>query len=182
MFYFLRKFLYVLLLTTVRALQGDLIPLHQQHSLQSASIVMASFGDLSANGLVHYFSQPIKHIHVCFLVTAIIYTLTMMVVLIVGVEEPLQHDDESVEEAQPLSLNVLDYLRGLPPWLWRIGGTYALAFFALFCIVPNGSTWLGSSVLGGMFFLKMNIDGRCGVVASYYDTDLYLLFDLGVFE
>lgn len=134
----------------VRALQGDLVPDYQQHSVQSASIVMGSFGDLAANFLVHSFDEPVSRIRICFLIAMIFYASTVGVLLVVGRETPVRSDDPDIQDAQNQSLNILEYLRGLPTWMWRIGGTYALGFFTLFCVMPNASSWLGGSVLGGM--------------------------------
>lgn len=37
----------------------------------------------------------------------------------------------------------------LPDWARRIAVCNALSFFCLFCVLPNASSWVGSSVLGG---------------------------------
>lgn len=134
----------------VRALQGDLVPEFQQHSVQSASIVMGSFGDLAANFLVHSFDEPVARIRLCFLVAMVFYTCTVMVLLVVGRETPVRPDDPNIQDAKNQSTNIMDYLKELPKWMWRIGGTYALGFFTLFCVMPNASSWLGGTVLGGM--------------------------------
>lgn len=156
-------------MSLVRALQGDLVPGYQQHLVQSASVVMVSFGDLAVNGVLHLFEEPIKHIRMIFLIAAMFYTATTMSLLIYGSEQKnvaftkssqiLSHGTEDSENARTedsddstSSLDVLGYLRSLPPKLWRIGGTYALGYFTFYCILPYASSWLGSSVLRGMFF------------------------------
>lgn len=140
----------------VRALQGDLIPTSQQHSIQSASIVMFSLGDLAASALLRIFPEPVSHIQVCFLIAAVIYSTSVATLLVLGRETPLRGGDgnvasgDDVDHAQEhASLNIFAYLQSLPGWMWRIGITHAFGFFALFCFLPNTSTWLGSAVLGG---------------------------------
>lgn len=187
----------------VRALQGDLIPNHQQHSIQSASIVMFSLGDLAASTLLGLFPEPVSRIQTIFLVAALIYSTSVASLLVLGKEKPLDsHGDESDGESEnsdfridqqlgdeqredivpqqqqlqdlrelrqlrqlqrlqevqrqveeqsvdDLSFNIFEYLRSLPSWMWRIGFTHALGFFSLFCFLPNASSWLGTTVLGG---------------------------------
>lgn len=153
----------------VRALQGDLIPVDQQHSVQSASIVMFSLGDLTASALLRLFPEPVSQIQICFLVAALIYSTSVASLLLLGHETPLtpltdeEHHDEEAdasgegdtsETAQrrgASAYNIFAYLHALPSWMWRIGITHALGFFALFCFLPNTSSWLGGSVLGGSF-------------------------------
>eukprot|EP00177_Eucheuma_denticulatum_P005947 GFKZ01010844.1.p1 GENE.GFKZ01010844.1~~GFKZ01010844.1.p1 ORF type:complete len:298 (-),score=23.19 GFKZ01010844.1:1374-2267(-) len=162
----------------VRALQGDLVPHFQQHDLQSASIVMGSLGDLAANLLVHSFEQPVTRIQLVFFIGVLFYSATVLVLIVAGREQPLSEDDPSLEDARRHSMNILDYLRGIPPWLWRVGGTYGLGFFTLFCVMPNASSWLGSSVLGGdpsaedgskgamAYEQGVNVYGRAGLVRA----------------
>lgn len=136
----------------VRALQGDLIPKHQQHCIQSASIVMFSIGDLCANGLLNASQEPVSQIRVCFFVVAILYAISVSSLLVLGKESSLRTDDPSLQtdnSQSSHSFNIFSYLRSLPPWMWRIGITHALGFFALFCFLPNTSTWVGATVLGG---------------------------------
>lgn len=133
----------------VRALQADLVPHFQQHSVQSASIVMGSFGDLAANLLVNSFEEPVAKIRWCFAIAMAVYASTIMVLVVVGKELPVKADDPDVREARNHPTTIYEYLKGLPKWMWRVGATYALGFFALFCVLPNMSSWLGSSVLGG---------------------------------
>lgn len=147
----------LLLPASVRALQGDLVADYQQQAVQSAGTVLASFGDLAVNGLLHFFDQPIAHTRLIFALAAIFYTCTVSVLLVVGRETPFSKDDPAIANAPPPSFNIFAYLRGLPSWMWRIGGTYCLGFFALFCTIPNASSWLGSSVLGGMYLLHAYI-------------------------
>ncbi|PXF42952.1 Sucrose transport protein SUC2 [Gracilariopsis chorda] len=130
----------------VRALQGDLLPPIEQHRVQSASVVLGSLGDLAANALIDSFDQPLTHIRFCYFVAALVYTCSVMVLLVIGREEPLDPDAAQTQNAPS---NIFSYLRSIPGWLWRIGGTYALGFFTLFCAMPYASSWLGSSVLGG---------------------------------
>lgn len=139
-------------MAAVRALQGDLVPSNQQHLVQSASVVMASLGDLTVNGVLHLFDEPIARIRLIFLIAAILYTATTSSLLIAGTERQVTAEDPAYKNAAPSSLNVLGYLRDLPPWMWRIGGTYALGFFTFYCFMPYASSWMGSSVLGGMSF------------------------------
>lgn len=162
----------------MRALQGDLVPDYQQHDLQSASVVMGSSGDLAANALIHLFEEPVTKIRLCFVIAAIFYTATVLVLLFAGKEKPLRPDHPDIQDAKKQSLNILEYLRGLPHWMWRIGGTYALGFFTLFCVMPNASSWVGSSVLGGdpdaaqgsgaakAYEKGVNIYGRAGLVRA----------------
>lgn len=133
----------------VRALQGDLVPQAQQHEVQSASIVMGSLGDLATNLLIDYLEEPVANIRLCFGIIMAVYACTVIVLVVVGKEVPVKEDDPDVKKAQSQSSNVFEYFNGLPAWMWRVGGTYALGFFALFCVMPNVSSWLGSSVLGG---------------------------------
>lgn len=130
----------------VRALQGDLLPPIEQHRVQSASHVLGSLGDLAANALIDSFDQPITHMKFYYFTAAMVYTCSVMVLLIVGREEPLDPDEA---QSQNAPMNIFSYLRSIPGWLWRIGGTYALGFFTLFCVIPYASSWLGASVLGG---------------------------------
>lgn len=132
----------------VRALQGDLLPPIEQHRVQSASVVLGSLGDLAANALIDSFDQPLTHIRFCYFVAALVYTCSVMVLLVIGREEPLDPDAAQTQNAPS---NIFSYLRSIPGWLWRIGGTYALGFFTLFCAMPYASSWLGSSVLGGTY-------------------------------
>lgn len=142
------------LFRTVRALQGDVVPRHQQHSLQSASIVMFSLGDLAASGLVHAIEEPVSYIRYCFLAAGLMYFLTVASLLFLAKERPIQPNELSVEESQGQAMNIFSYLHALPPWMWRVGGTHALGFFSLFCFLPNTSTWLGTTVLGGTSGLR----------------------------
>ena len=133
----------------VRALQGDLVPQAQQHEVQSASVVMGSLGDLAANFLVDYMEEPVANIRLSFGIVMAVYACTVMALVVVGKEVPVKEDDPDIKKAQSQSSNVFEYFNGLPAWMWRVGGTYALGFFALFCVMPNMSSWLGASVLGG---------------------------------
>ncbi|KAI0558248.1 MFS/sugar transport protein [Gracilaria domingensis] len=131
----------------VRALQADLLPHYEQHRVQSASVVIGSLGDLAANALVDSYEKPVSHIRSCYFLAALLYSSTVMVLLVLGKEKPLERVDDQAAESR--SFNILNYLKSLPGWMWRIGGTYALGFFMLFCTMPNLSSWLGASVLGG---------------------------------
>lgn len=133
----------------VRALQGDLVPSAQQHNIQSASIVMFSLGDLASSALINYLPEPVSSIQWCFLIVGIVYTISVSSLLVIGAETPLDPNDPSIHESQRYDANIFAYLRGLPRWMWRIGATHAFGFFALFCFLPNTSSWLGSTVLGG---------------------------------
>lgn len=138
-----------ILFAIVRALQGDLIPKSQQQSLQSASIVLGSFGDLAASALVNSFDQPVTHIRLCFFIACAVYVPAVLSLLVLGKEKPMSPDDPHLKDAQRQSLNIFSYLQGLPSWMWRLGTTYSFGFFTLFCVQPYISGWLGSSVLGG---------------------------------
>lgn len=140
----------------VRALQGDLIPSAQQHSVQSASIVMFSVGDLAASAMINLSKEPVSSIHKIFFFTGVVYFLSVASLLVLGKETPISDEDSSDEHGPDASysFNIFSYLRSLPAWMWRIGATHALGFFALFCFYPNTSSWLGSVVLGGKFLLR----------------------------
>lgn len=125
------------------------MPDFQQHDLQSASVVLGSLGDLAANYLVHAFEAPVSKIGTIFLFAAVFYALTTSTLLFVGKEEPLDADDPSIVEAARQPANIIGFFKGIPKWLWRIGITYSLGFFALFCCMPYMSSWVGESVLGG---------------------------------
>lgn len=135
----------------VRALQGDLIPKEQQHDVQSASIVMFSIGDLISSSLLNSFSEPVSHIQFIFLIVGFVYVVSVSSILILGKEIPISDDESRIENGQDGAylFNVFAYLRSLPRWMWRVGSTHALGFFALFCFFPNTSSWLGNVVLGG---------------------------------
>lgn len=113
-------------------------------------MVMGSLGDLAASSLINYFEEPVTRIRLSFSVAAAVYSSTIVVLLIVGKETALDPQDAIAQPQKRDSLNLFAYLRGLPGWMWRIGGVYALGFFTLFCCMPNASNWLGSSVLRGM--------------------------------
>lgn len=136
---------------SVRALQGDLVPDSQQHAIQSASVVMSSLGDLSVNAVLQMFREPISEIRIIFASAAIFYIVTTSTLLFAGREAQVLADDPAIANSAPPSFNVLSYLRDLPSWMWRIGGTYALGFFTFYCVMPYASSWIGSSVLGGAF-------------------------------
>lgn len=137
----------------VRALQGDLIPKEQQHSVQSASIVMFSVGDLISSALINSFPEPVSRIHLIFLAIGVVYFISVSSLLFLGRETPIATNESTCEHdgEESYSFNIFAYLRSLPMWMWRIGATHALGFFALFCFYPNTSSWLGSVVLGGKF-------------------------------
>lgn len=139
----------------VRALQGDLIPSAQQHSVQSASIVMFSVGDLVASTMINLSKEPVSSIHKIFFFTGIVYFLSVASLLILGKETPITEDESTADHPDDASysFNIFSYLRSLPAWMWRLGATHALGFFALFCFYPNTSSWLGSVVLGGKSLL-----------------------------
>lgn len=130
------------------------MPVSQQHYVQSASIVMSSLGDLSVNAVLHMFEEPIAQIRVIFIFAAIFYALTISTLLCAEREKSVAANDPAIANSAPLSLNLFSYFRGLPPSLWRIGGTYALGFFTFFCFQPNASSWIGSSVLNGTFLVS----------------------------
>lgn len=134
---------------SARAIQGDLVPDFQQHAVQSASVVMGSVGDLSVQALLNYFDEPVAHIRFAFLVIGTIFMVTIVTLLVAAKEVPVEEDDEGLARANQQSLNVLTYMRGLPPWLWSTGAIYSGGFFTLFCTLPNASSWLGSTVLHG---------------------------------
>lgn len=120
--------------------------------MQSATVVMNSVGDLAVNGLVRAVPEPINHIRSIFVVASIFYTFTICTLLYAGRETPLSelHPEMDVNtSAEPVTFNVLSYLRSLPSWMWRIGITNALGFFAFYCRQPNASEWISVSVLGG---------------------------------
>lgn len=148
-----------------RALQGDLVPDHQQHVVQSVSVVVGSAGDCAVSLLLNQFAEPVAHITKLFLATGLVYFFTSLVVLVVGKEgspRNLRIKPTSIPEPVPgtgaqqptvvhaKEWRVLSYLRSLPLWLWRVGAVFTFGFFTFFCIMPNASTWMGSSVLGGM--------------------------------
>lgn len=110
---------------------------------------MGSFGDLAASALVNSFAEPVSHIRLCFFIAAVVYVAAVTVLLVMGKETRMQSGDPRCAQANEQSLNIFAYLRALPPWMWKIGATYALGFFTLFCVMPNTSSWLGSSVLRG---------------------------------
>lgn len=139
----------------MRALQGDLVPDHEQHRVQSVTLIMGSLGDLCVNTVLRQFKDPVQSIRPLFLLTGAAYVITSSVLMMVAREQrytPGQSEDalsnvELGDDAQCCSL--VDYLRSLPGWLWRVGGTFALGFFGFFCVLPNSSAWLGSSVMQG---------------------------------
>lgn len=131
----------------VRALQRQLAPKSQQHYVQSAVFVMMSLGDLTVNGIVHFFEKPIAHIRVIFLISAALYTVSTLTLLLAG---PQKVNNVTTDTSSSHSFS--DYFRGLPPELWRIGAPYALGFFTFYCFLPYASSWMGSSVLQGMLF------------------------------
>lgn len=135
----------------VRALQGDLIPGPQQHSIQSASIVMFSLGDLAASALLDSFEEPVSHIRLIFLIAGSVYAITVFSLLFLGKEQRMYPNDPQLQQnsEESNSVNIFQYLQSLPAWMWCIGLTHALGFFSLFCFLPNTSSWLGSTVLGG---------------------------------
>lgn len=136
-------------LTPVRALQGDLVPKEQQHLVQSATMVMSSLGDLSANAIVHSFEEPIKQIRLIFLITAVLYAVTVTTILCIGRETPISTEEHTRWDTGISPFNVFAHFHNLPSWLWRIGGTFSLGFFCFFCVLPYASSWIASSVLGG---------------------------------
>lgn len=111
---------------------------------------MQSLGDLGVNWLLHIFDRPIVHIRLIFLIMATFYASTVSTIVFAGHEEPLSAEmDPTLEHRRAQSTNIIAYLRGLPSWMWRIGATYAFGCFMMFCTLPNSSSWLGSTVLGG---------------------------------
>lgn len=131
----------------VRALQGDLLPANEQHRVQSAAVVMGSLGDLAASAMLNAFDQPVSHIRICYMLAALVFTASVLVLVVTAKEKPIEPSE--IPANNPRSFNILSYLRALPPWMWRIGLTYSLGFFTIFCVWPNASTWIGSSVLQG---------------------------------
>lgn len=125
------------------------MPEHQQHAMQGTTVVFASLGDLSVNALVNFFEEPIVHIRLIFVIAAVLYAATVSSLLVLGVERPVMPEDKAVSNVYRPPLNFFIYLRDLPGWMWRVGGTYAFGFFTFFCIQVNASTWIGSDVLGG---------------------------------
>lgn len=162
---------------TVRALQGDLVPENQQQVMQSATVAMNSVGDLAVNALVQTFREPIAQIRPIFLAASIFYTFTIGTLLYAGRETPLERPRPSKTSSNEAStLNVLSFLRSLPNWMWRVGITNALGFFAFYCRQPNASEWISSSVLGGspnaaagtksalLYEKGVNLYGRAGLI------------------
>lgn len=130
-----------------------MVPEAQQHQMQSATVVLGSFGDLAVNGFLQTFEEPITKIRPIFFFAAIFYTATVSSLLVLGREVAVPANDPTIMESKPTSMNILGYLRSLPSWMWRIGGVYGFGFFMFFCVLPNASTWIGSAVLGGTFSL-----------------------------
>lgn len=131
----------------VRALQGDLVPEHQQHSVQSATIVMAGLGDLAVSTLVQSYPNPVGNVRALFSTTAVLYATCSIALLIIAKEE--RHTPNTTSASEKASGRPLSYLRSIPGWLWRAGGAFALGFFSFFLLLPNFSAWLGESVLQG---------------------------------
>ncbi len=135
----------------VRALQGDLVPEHQQHVVQSATVVMGSLGDFCISSVLDRYTHPVESIRHIFGVAAGLYTLTTVALLFLAREERYhpQPEDEASTSPESRRWNPLGYFRSLPTWLWSVGGVFALGFFSFFLVLPNFSAWLGESVLRG---------------------------------
>lgn len=144
--------------SVVRALQGDLVSSHEQHRMQSAAVVAGSLGELVTNYAVQRYDDPVANARTLFTLVAILYFCTNVAVVIIAREDGhVTNEDHGNSYDLPTRNSprymwdsAVRYMRGVPVWLWRVGGIYALGFFAFFCQQPYFSAWLGSSVLNGM--------------------------------
>lgn len=161
----------------MRALQGDLVPERQQHAMQSAIVVMAGLGDFSVNMVVERLADPVEHLQWLCLVVATVYVCTSAAMFFISREQQYQLPPQDLV-TEPLKRTTWGarvrqapawvglFFKSIPPWLWRVGSAMALGFFAFFCIMPNSSAWLGSSVLQGSFMHSGTFCGCCNRLAN----------------
>jgi solute carrier family 45, member 1/2/4 len=163
----------------LRALQGDLVPPSQQHAMQGASVAVGSLGDCAAQLLLSLFPQSVTHAPVVFATCVVVLVSTTMIMLCTAKEKPWSRaDDRSGTPAKTENFGLLRRLANVPNWMTRLAICNSLCFFALFCITPNFSSWLGSTVLQGSpdspegselavkFERGVNIYGRAGILRS----------------
>lgn len=159
----------------VRSLQGDLVERDLQHDVQAANVAMGSAGDLVANCLLGFFEMPVGHVSTVFGIGLIVFVVSVGVILVVAEEVPWGQDgggvggEELLGEKEELGVmmeegdevedgdegdmgrgedNVI-WCFGLPWWFWKLGFAYFLCFASFFAIVPNISSWMGETVMGG---------------------------------
>lgn len=140
-----------------RALLGDVVPSEQQHAIQGALIIGSSLSDLVVNAVLHQLDEPVAYVRLLYMLTMTLFTLSTLLLLWLtrGTDTSLlatkprvlavgQSDSQIHQTSNPVL-----YILTMPSWLWRIGLTTFLGWLMLFCVRPNATTWLGSSVLGG---------------------------------
>jgi solute carrier family 45, member 1/2/4 len=163
----------------LRALQGDLVPPSQQHAMQGASVAVGSLGDCAAQLLLSYFPQSVTHAPVVFATCVVVLVLTTIIMLCTAKETPWSRVvDQSEPSAKAANTGLLRSLANVPNWMRRLALCNSLCFFALFCMTPNFSSWLGSTVLQGSpespegsesalkFERGVTIYGRAGILRS----------------
>lgn len=72
-----------------RALMGDLLPADEQHSVQGAAAVLASFAEISAGAYIFSWDDPVTHVSRVFVVASILLAVSCSISLVVCKEVPL---------------------------------------------------------------------------------------------
>jgi solute carrier family 45, member 1/2/4 len=162
----------------LRALQGDLVPPAQQHTMQGASVAVGSLGDCAAQILLSLFPQAVTHAPVVFAICVVVLLITTVIMLVTAKEKPWNPDPDETNGPKSPDPGLLERLADVPNWMVRLAFCNCLCFFALFCMTPNFSSWLGSTVLqgspespeGSELALKyergINIYGRAGIMRA----------------
>jgi Na+/melibiose symporter-like transporter len=150
----------------LRALQGDLVPPSQQHAIQGASVAVGSIGDLATQAMLSLFPQSVKHAPLVFMTCIIVLILTSTVMLFTTTEKPLTRNTQArTSGGGNLWSKLRDSATVIPGWLSRLIICNVFCCFALFCLVPNFSSWLGTTVLHGSPE-SVNVYGRAGILRS----------------
>lgn len=80
-----------------RALMGDLLPAHEQHSVQSAAAVVASLAEICAGIYMWTWKDPVTHVRTVFLTASLLLGATCAVSLFVCKENALSVGEGSRE-------------------------------------------------------------------------------------
>lgn len=143
------------------------MPERQQHAMQSAVVVTQGLGDFAVNVVLERIDDPVGQLRLLALGVAAVYVCSNAALCFVAREEQHQQQPRGLADGplkrrtwsarvRQMPVAAVRFLRSSPAWLWRVGAGVSLGFFAFFCIMPNSSAWLGSSVLQGAFVLLVD--------------------------
>lgn len=173
-----------ILIFPLRALQADLVSPTQHHQIQGATSAMAGAGDAAAQILLALVPDPLSHAP--FTVCAIVVAVSMSYTILIAPESALPNLTPTLPSPSSASISTL--LTRTPRWMLQLSVCTALCVASVFCIVPNLSTWLGASVLGGRadapvgsasahnFERGIAVYGRAGILRSALQILVSILY------